>query len=98
MTLRFASAQARLNTAVQAHLNDVQALLDDVLVAGRFDAAYTQAFDGISATTTAITLDSALCADVTQASTLEIGDTQYRVRSVQPDGTGETTLILERTA
>ena len=98
MTLRFAAAQTRLNTAVQAHLNDVQALLDDVLVAGRFDAAYMQAFDGISATTTAITLDSSLCTDVTQASTLEIGDTQYRVRSVQPDGTGETTLILERTS
>lgn len=97
MALRFAAAQARLNTSVQTHLNDVQALLDGVLVEGRFNSAYAQAFDGISTTATTITLASALCADVTQASTLEIADTAYRIRSVQPGGTGETTLLLERT-
>lgn len=74
------------------------ATLDDVVVHGLFDGAYTQAFDGMAATASAFTLASADCVDVTNASTLERGDASYRVRSVQPDGTGITLLILERTS
>ena len=74
------------------------ATLDDAVVHGLFDAAYTQAFDGMAATASAFTLASADCVDVTNTSTLEIGEAAYRVRSVQPDGTGITVLLLERTA
>jgi len=74
------------------------ATLDGVVVHGLFDGAYTQAFDGMAATASAFTLASADCSSTTTASVLVHGGKTYRVRSVQPDGTGISLLLLERTA
>ena len=74
------------------------ATLDGVVVHGLFDAAYMQAFDGMAGTASAFTLTSASCNTTTNASVLVLGGKTYRVRSVQPDGTGISVLILERTA
>jgi len=74
----------------------VDMLLDGVAVRGFFSSAYAQAFDGMATTSTAATLPSAACATTTNASTLVVAGSTYRVRSSQPDGTGITTLILER--
>jgi hypothetical protein len=73
------------------------ATLDWVPVKGIFDAAYAQAFDGIATTATAFTMASADCHGATHASVLIIGAKSYRVRNIQPDGTGLTVLLLERT-
>jgi hypothetical protein len=74
------------------------ASLDGAVVHGLFDGAYTQAFDGMAATASAFTLASADCSTTTNASVLVHANKTYRVRSVQPDGTGISLLLLERTA
>ena len=96
MTARFNAALARLNQAVQRHLSDMVAVLDGVDVTGRFDAAYVQAFDGMGGTATALIVPSAACLTTTNTSVAVVKGVTYRVRSIQPDGTGETVLILER--
>lgn len=72
------------------------ATLDGVAVAGIFDNPYAQAFDGMATAEPMYTLPSASAAGATQASLLVVQGTSYRVRSVQPDGTGLSTLLLNR--
>ena len=72
------------------------ATLDGVTVAGIFDSPYLQAFDGIASAAPSFTLPSTSAASATSASVLVLAGTSYRVRSVQPDGTGISTLVLER--
>ena len=72
------------------------ATLDGVAVSGIFDNAYTDAF-GMASRQPMFTLASSAAAAASQASALVVGGTAYRVTSVQPDGTGVTTLMLERT-
>lgn len=71
------------------------ATLDGAAVTGIFDNAYTEAF-GMASRAPMFTLQSSQAASATQASVLVVGATTYRVTSVQPDGTGVTTLLLER--
>lgn len=71
------------------------ATLDGEPVTGIFDNAYIDPF-GVASTEPRYTLPSADAATATNASMLVIGATTYRVRSVQPDGTGITVLTLER--
>ena len=61
-----------------------------------FDNAYERAFDGIATKQPMLQLPSAAAAAVTQASTAVVGGVTYRVRDIQPDGTGWTLLLLER--
>jgi len=72
------------------------ATLDGVPVVGILDNNYMQAFDGIAGASTSYTLPSAACAAATSASVLVVAGSTYRVRSVQPDGTGVSVLLLER--
>jgi hypothetical protein len=72
-----------------------QAALDGVPVTGIFDNAYTEAF-GMASRAPMFTLPTASAASATQTSVLVVDGTTYRVTSVQPDGTGVTTLMLER--
>ena len=69
-------------------------LLDGVAVQGIFTSSYAQAFEGISGADTTYLLPSSAAATATQASTLVVNGATWRVRSVQPDGTGVTTLLL----
>ena len=71
------------------------ATLDGAAVSGIFDNAYAEAFD-MATRAPMFTLPSASAAAATQASVLVVGGVSYRVTSVQPDGTGVTTLMLER--
>lgn len=73
----------------------VAATLDGAAVRGVFDRDYAQAFDGISTTAPQFVLKTTAAASATQASLLVVDGTTYRVRSVQPDGTGVTRLMLE---
>jgi hypothetical protein len=76
----------------------VEAVLDGVPVVGIYDAPYAEAF-GMATTAPVFRLpDANLCAS--QASSLTIktgpGAGLWRVRSIEPDGTGVTALSLER--
>lgn len=58
-----------------------------------FDAVYAEGLGGIATSPYQAALPSSV--PVGQGSTLVTGGSTYRVVSVQPDGTGWTTLILE---
>lgn len=94
MTARFAAAQARLNQAVFRHLPNETAVLDGNAVDVIFDRNYL-AVDGMGSTSPAALADSELVATATQASTMVVRGNTYRVRSIEPDGTGSTLLRLE---
>lgn len=72
------------------------AVLDWDEVTGLFDSDYVQAFDGISATATVFILPTASALGATTSSLLAVNGSTYRVRSIQPDSNGVTTLLLER--
>lgn len=71
------------------------ATLDGAAVTGIFDNAYTEVF-GMASRAPMFMLPTASASSATQASVLVTGGVTYRVTSVQPDGTGVTTLMLER--
>jgi len=73
----------------------VLANIDGVPTPVKFDNAYVQAFDGMGATATALIAPSSACLDTTNTSEVDVNGITYRVRSVQPDGTGITVLLLE---
>jgi hypothetical protein len=72
------------------------AALDGRPVRVIFDSPYREGFDGMATAQPTAQLASADTAALTQASLLVIDGTTYRVTSVQPDGTGWTTLMLEK--
>ena len=95
-TAPFAALEARLVAAEVRHLANAVGVLDGVSVAGIFESEYMQAFDGMAGSATTYRLASTSAASATTASVLVVGAASYRVRSVQPDGTGITVLLLER--
>lgn len=72
----------------------VAATLDGGAVTGIFDNGYIESF-GMASRNPSYMLPSADVGSATQGSTLVISSATYRVTSVQPDGTGVTTLALE---
>ncbi len=76
----------------------VSATVDGQTVVGIFDREYNQAFDGMASNHTTFVCRSTDVASATQASVLAYDGHTYRIRSVQPDGTGATVLLLELTA
>lgn len=73
------------------------AALDGVNVLGIFDQPYLQVLDGVASTEPTFTLPAEQAAAARQGSWLVVAGRTYRVRSVQPDGTGgATVLILEQ--
>lgn len=72
------------------------ATLDGVAVRVIFENAYREVFDGMATRTPMASLPTSRTSATTQASVFITGGTTYRVTSVQPDGTGWTTLMLER--
>lgn len=71
------------------------ATLDGVSVAGIFDNQYIDAL-GVATRQPMFTLPTADAAAATTSSELVVEGVPYRVRSVEPDGTGVTVLMLER--
>lgn len=72
-------------------------LLDGVPVNGIYQRGYDERF-GISGYEATFTAPSAQLAAATTASVLVVAGLTFRVRSVQPDGTGVSTLLLESQA
>ena len=74
-----------------------QAVLDNVAVAGIFDNGYAAVLGGVATLVPQFVLAAADAARAKQGSTLRmVGGNAYRVSNIEPDGTGVTTLILER--
>lgn len=76
------------------------ALLDGVAVQGIFERAYMTAGAGMgmSSTAPAFTLPSSAVPASPVGKPLVIDGANYAVAATEPDGTGITLLILERTA
>lgn len=76
------------------------AMLDGVLVRGIFDRTYVEAGGGMgmSSTAPAFTLPTVDVPANPVGKLLVIGDVTYSVAENEPDGTGISVLILERTA
>jgi hypothetical protein len=73
----------------------VTATLNSVAVTGIFDAAYYEPLGEVQGRQPMFMLPTASAPSAAHGQTLVIGTTTYKVRGVQPDGTGVTTLILE---
>lgn len=71
------------------------ATLDGASVRGIFDNQYVDVL-GLASRQPMFTLPTADAAAATQASVLIVEGVTYRVRSIEPDGTGVTVLMLER--
>lgn len=69
--------------------------LGGVAVLGIFDAAYVDPL-GVESSGPIYTLPSADAASAFHGTTLAIGATTYKVRGIEPDGTGITVLRLEK--
>lgn len=70
--------------------------LDGAPVLGILDNGYLEALGGIASAEASYLLPSASAAGAGQTSTLVAAGQAWRVRSVEPDGTGATRLRLER--
>lgn len=73
----------------------VDATLGDLAVRCIFDAAYVDPL-GVESSGPVATLPTADAANAVHGQTLIIAGTSYKVRGVEPDGTGITLLRLER--
>lgn len=95
MSTPFAALEARLATACFTHLANATADLGGgVTVAGMFSNAYAEAFDLVGGSAPAFKGPSAGLDGLTRGSTLSIGGVNYAVAVKQPNGRGETLLIL----
>ena len=71
------------------------ATLDGVAVRVIFDNEYREVFSGVATRSPMVGLPASDCVNVDQTSVLVLAGVDYRVTSVQPDGTGWATLMLE---
>jgi phage head-tail attachment protein len=75
----------------------VDATLSGVGVRGIFDASYTDAFGNVvEGYAPVFMLATSDCASVAHGDVLVVQAHTYKVRGVEPDGTGVTLLRLER--
>jgi hypothetical protein len=74
----------------------VSATLAGASVNGIFDAGYFEPLGEVEGVQPRFTLPTSSASSAAHGQALVIGSTTYKVRGVQPDGTGVTTLILEQ--
>ena len=74
----------------------VSAMLAGVSVTGIFDASYYEPMGEVEGRQPVFMLPTSEATYAAHGQYLVIGATRYKVRGVQPDGTGVTTLILEQ--
>lgn len=100
MATAFAALQDRLNGAVFARLSNAEATLPGgAQVAIIFDNGYVQALGGMAESSMpSCQIASTDAAALVQGSAITISAVAYQVKEVHPDGTGITTLVLERAA
>jgi hypothetical protein len=75
----------------------VAATLNGASVVGIFDNAYFEPLGGdVQGAQPVFTLPTSLASSAAHGQALVIGSTTYKVRGVEPDGTGITMLRLEK--
>lgn len=98
MAAKFAALEARLNTAVFAHVANTDAVVNGVTVPAIFDAAYTLGTVGPYGMATAqpsLTLPTASVPTSPVGMAVVVGVLSYLLVAHEPDGTGISRLILE---
>ena len=99
MAATFAARESRLNRAVFAHLSNTDATLNSVCVTGIFDNGYNAAHlggMGIASTQPTLTLSTADVPATPAGMSVVVSGAGYTIAEHQPDGTGISTLYLER--
>jgi hypothetical protein len=74
----------------------VSATLAGASVTGIFDNVYFEAMGDVQSASPVFTLPTASASSAAHGQSLVIGATTYKVRGVEPDGTGITVLRLEK--
>jgi hypothetical protein len=74
----------------------VSATLAGVSVRGIFDNEYYEPMNEVQGASPVFTLPTASASSAAHGQSLVIGATTYKVRGVEPDGTGVTRLRLEK--
>lgn len=101
MPAPFAALETRVNNAVFNRLSNVVGVLGGVTVSGIFDQAYDVAgvgLSGMSSGTPAFTLPTSAVPASPVGVVLVVNAVNYVVAEHQPDGSGLSVLLLERTA
>lgn len=98
--MSFAALESRVNASVLKHLANAQATLDGVAVQGIFKRAYIETGPGMgmASTTPTFRLSSSLVPAAPVGKPMVVSGVNYAIAALEPDGTGMTLLILERTA
>lgn len=93
MTAPFAALEQRVNAAVMRRLANATGTLNGAAVSGVFRRSYAETL-GMATTEPSFTMLATTPATM-QGATLVIGSETWRVRTVEPDGTGMVRLGLE---
>ena len=109
MATAFAALETRINAAIQKSLANAVAVINDTEITGIFDNGYQAALSGFvessAPTFLCQTADVQRFVDgtsmprvtgLTKGSAITIAEVQYKVLEIHPDGTGLSTIILEK--
>jgi hypothetical protein len=98
MPPKFASLEARLNTAVFGHISNTTATVSGVAVDGIFDNGYALGGAGplgMASSQPMLTLATAAVPANPVGTTVVVNSTSYTIAEVDSDGTGISRLMLE---
>jgi len=101
MNAPFAALEARTNAAVFNRLSNRVATVGGQSIEGIFDNAYLQGEvggNGMAGAQPMFTLATSNVPANAVGASLVVNATNYRIAAHEPDGTGVSTLMLERTA
>lgn len=98
--MTYASLEARLNASVLKHLANVTVSLGGVDVGGVFSNvhAVTGGGMGMSTTTPALQVPTSSVPGSPVGQSITINGVSYAIAAHEPDGTGMSTLVLERSS
>lgn len=94
MSSPFAAIESAINAAVLGALSNAPATIAGTVVDGVFDAAYLDAL-GMTGNSPVFRCATADVASVAPGDAVVIGDTDYTVVGIEPDGVGMTLLRLQ---
>lgn len=97
MALDFAAAVARMDVALESVFGNSAGTLNGASVSGIYKRPGTQSMD-VAVHEPTFRLRADVAPGVQEGDQLVIDAGTFRVREVQPDGTGWTTLVLARIA
>lgn len=100
MSTTFEALQNRLNKTVIERLSNVTATVNNISVQGIFDNAYqlaTVGTYGMASTAPVLTIKTSDVPTNPVGTGVVVNGTNYQIAAHEPDGTGISRLILEKT-